>query len=149
VATSIAAGVLICGVVMGCAPRESGESANDETGWVIPTQNPGETIAGARTDIEGVLRVESNGCFTLELPGGERRWVIWPEGTLQADSRVTFDEVSLSDGDGLVGVGALVTPDAIPGWADFDGYTHSLGEFCDAERLGVAALDSVALAVAH
>ncbi len=50
-----------------------------EGGW-MPAQRHGETYAGDRRQIDGVLEIDSNQCYDLTVDG--TTWfVIWPEGS--------------------------------------------------------------------
>jgi hypothetical protein len=122
-------------------------SAVDHTaGLGLPTQPPDDPVPGARADVGGTLRVESNGCFTLESDAGDRRWIVWPAGfAADGDAVRLAGSQRAGDGDRLAGVGADVDASALPAWTDVDSYFHSFGVFCDADRLGVVVLDEVAL----
>ena len=136
---ALAAGVLVA--LTACSPTD------DTAGFGLPTQPPDEPVPGARAEVSGTLRVESNGCFTLESDAGTRRWIVWPSG-LEADGDVVRlgGSDAAGDGDELTGVGAEVDPSAFPQWENPDSYFRSFGTFCDADTLGVVVLDEVALA---
>ncbi|QHT55936.1 hypothetical protein GXP71_07515 [Cellulomonas sp. H30R-01] len=114
-----------------------------EAGFGTPTQQSVGEVPGERTDVEGVLRVEANGCFTLELDDGTRPWIVWPEGTTMDADVVVPGTTRATDGDRLAGRGVLVDASALPGWENADSYAHAFGAFCDAAVVGVVALDEV------
>jgi len=135
VAAAAAAAVL---VLAGCA------GAGDETlaGFGLPVQ-PEEGVPGPRRPVSGVLRVEHNGCFTLEDAGGARRWLVWPRDARHDDDHVVLgDGTAVGDGAVLVGEGARVDAAALPDFTS-DGYYGSFGRFCGADELGVVVLDEV------
>lgn len=136
-----AVGLVLAAVVgAGCGPV--GDSS---AGFGMPTQPRDRPVPGERTDVEGVLRVESNGCFTLELEDGARRWVVWPPGTGMDDDGVVLGRSSrVADGDRLTGTGALVDAAALPDWENADSYFRAFGSFCEAGETGVVVLDVVA-----
>lgn len=140
VAVAAAAGVLLLALTACTSPDDLG-------GFGLPAQPPDEPVPGTRTDVRGTLRVESNGCFTLESEAGTRRWIVWPSG-LESDGDVVRlgGSDAAGDGDELTGVGAEVDPSALPQWENPDSYFYSFGTFCDADALGVIVLDEVALA---
>lgn len=133
----------LVGALAACSGDDPDEAL---AGYGLPTQSAGATTTAPRTTIEGVLRVASNGCFDLELPDGREPWVIWPDGAAQDDVHVLLGNDSWTDGDALVGVGAVVPADALEDWSSTDGYIHSFGDFCEAGERGVVVLDTVASA---
>ena len=129
-----AAAVLLA--LAGCA------GADDLAGFGLAVQ-PEEGIAGPRGPVTGVLRVERNGCFTLEGADGARRWVLWPRDAQHDDDHVRLgDGTRVGDGAVLVGEGTFVDATALPDWSA-DGYYGSFGRFCAADELGVVVLDEV------
>ncbi|WP_124341794.1 hypothetical protein [Cellulomonas algicola] len=116
---------------------------DSEAGFGMPTQQSVGQVPGERSDVEGVLRVEANGCFTLELDDGTRPWVVWPAGTTMDAEAAVLGTTRATDGDRLAGRGVLVDASALPGWENADSYAHAFGAFCDAEAVGVVALDEV------
>lgn len=136
-----AATTVLCLSLAACAVQEG---ASDEAGFGLPVQPSDAALPGVREDVLGTLRVESNGCFTLELDGGGRPWLVWPPGATQEGAVVVLpggDEVG--DGDRLVAVGAPATAEALPGWSEPDSYFHAFGTFCEAHQRGVVLLDEV------
>lgn len=126
-------------VVLGVAACGS----ESQAGFGMPTQDGVGRVPGERTDVEGVLRVEDNGCFTIELDDGTRRWVVWPGGTEMDDDVAVLGATRATDGDRLSGRGVVVDASALPEWENPDSYGHAFGSFCDAGVLGVVALDEV------
>jgi hypothetical protein len=101
-------------------------------------------LPGLLRDITGTLRVESNGCFTLEFDEGERRWVIWPRDTTQeGDVVILSNGENVGDGDRLVSMGALTDAIDLPEWSITDGYLRSFGAFCEADQQGIVIVDRV------
>ena len=140
-AGQLAALAVLCFSVGACAGQPP---AGDEGGFglpILPSNDPPRGPAGVVT---GTLRVESNGCFTLDLDEGDQPWVVWPSGTTQEGDRVILpggDEVG--DGDRLRGDGALADADDLPEWSVSDSYFHAFGTFCGADERGVVLLDRV------
>lgn len=121
--------------------------ADSQAGFGMPTQTAVGGVPGERTEVGGVLRVEVNGCFTLELDDGSRRWVVWPDGfEHDGEGVVLARSFRALDGDRLVGEGLLVDAAALPDWENPDSYAHAFGTFCEAGDLGVVAFDEVATA---
>ena len=136
-----ASGVLALPALAGCGLG----TGDDETlgGFGLPVV-PEEGVPGARGEVTGVLRVERNGCFTLEYEDGARPWVIWPRTARHDGAEVVLgDGTAVGDGTRLVGSGARLGADALPGWDDEDTYLGSFGRFCEAGDVGVVVLDEV------
>lgn len=129
--------VLLCAGLAGCGPG----TADDTAGFGLPIHEaePSSTVE----EVSGTLRVESNGCFTLEV-GGTRPWVVWPPGSSHDGDQVLLaDGEAVADGDRLTGTGTLEGADALPDWTNPDSYFHSFGTFCEAEERGVVLLTQV------
>ena len=123
----------------GCAQTDEGQA-----GFGVPTQPSDEPVAGVRSEIRGTVRVADNGCVMLETSGAGRRWIVWPAGQEHDQGQPVLADRLVADGDVLRGTGALVSADALPGWADRQSYFGSFGTFCSAEETGVVVLDDVA-----
>jgi hypothetical protein len=123
----------------------SGQPApSDEAGFGLPRHPVHTALPDSLRDLTGTLRVEPNGCFTLDLDEGDRRWVIWPRGAAQEGGRVILpDGDDVGDGDRLASVGAVTDAVDLPEWSVADGYLRSVGTFCDADRRGVVIVDRV------
>ena len=115
----------------------------DEAGFGVPRQPAGPPLAGTRTEIRGTVRVESNGCLTLDTGSGERRWIVWPAGQEENQGRPALDGRLVTDGDELTGTGSVVSADALPDWSYRDSYFGSYGAFCGAGQKGIVVLDDV------
>jgi hypothetical protein len=134
----LAAGA-VCLALSGC-----GAPSDSEGGFGLPRQPDDAPVPGARESLDGVLRVEADGCFTWESGSGERRWVLWPPGSEDAGAQVRLPDGALvGDGQALSGTGALVGATALPQWESADSYFRSFGTFCDAGDTGVVVLDAV------
>ena len=125
----------------GCAGED------DSAGFGVPTLVFSEVIDTVAQPLEGTVVVESNGCFDLELPGGELRWIVWPEGTRLGDDgdQVVVGELPVSNGDAITAAGAVAEADVLPGWENPDSYFASFGAFCGAEERGIVALEQASV----
>lgn len=136
-------------VLMGAVPAAlaacSGEEPSD--GFGVPTVAFEEAVEAAAEPVEGTVAVRANGCFDLELPDGEVRWIVWPEGTRLGDDgdQLVVRDLLVRDGDAISGTGALAGAEVLPGWEDPDSYFASFGTFCEAQEYGVVVLDEVTL----
>lgn len=140
ICAAVAAAALVV-LVTGCGV---GEPGSDEVGWGLPVLHDGEHVAGAVTPVDGAFRVEENGCFTLEMPDGSRRWVVWPRDAEQADDTVVLpDGGVVADGDRVSGTGVVAGAEVLPTWSTVDSYFRSIGDFCGAGEAGVVVLSEV------
>ena len=120
---------------------------DDSDGFGVPTASFDETVDASAAPFEGTVTVRANGCFDLELPGGELRWIVWPEGTRLGDDgdELVVGDLPVSDGDAITATGALTGAEVLPGWENPDSYFASFGTFCGAQEYGVVVLDEVAV----
>jgi hypothetical protein len=137
---SPAAGIAALVVLAGCTAP-----VDDEGGFGVPRVPADARRDAGPTEIRGTLRVADDGCLTLETGSGQRRWIVWPTDQDGDHGHPVLDGRVVADGDILVGSGAEVPGDALPGWMRSDGYFVSFGEFCSAGETGVVVLEDVAL----
>jgi hypothetical protein len=134
--------VLALGVTAGCDAED-----DTEGGFGLPVRSAAGEVDLATAPVTGVLRVESDGCFTWEQEeqdGGGRAWVVWPDGAEQDGDRVLLvDGTPVRAGQRLSGTGAVVAAEAFADWANPDSYLGAFGRFCDAGERGVVVLDDV------
>lgn len=93
----------------------------------LPQQLAGETYAGARRDLTGTLTVAENGCVYLDTDGVQRL-LIFPAGSALSDPARLPDGAELHAGEALVGRGAVIRTETLPGGPD--GYWGSVTGFC-------------------
>lgn len=113
-----------------------------EAGPGLPTQPADAALPGDRLDMMATLRVESNGCFTLDVGEGDQPWAVWPAGSRQDDDRIILvngDEVG--DGDRLLLRGAFAPAEVLPRWSAPGSLFNAHGTFCEAGERGVILVD--------
>lgn len=130
-----------------------GCSGSTHSGYGLPTLAPEaqrqvlEDSGRSPVSLDGSLRIESNGCMTLDdssLTGEVQAWIIWPDTAHQDGDAVILDSGSkLVDGDSIGGAGAYIDLTALPDAAEASSYFASFGRFCDAAERGVVLLTEV------
>jgi hypothetical protein len=115
-----------------------------EGGFGVPRQPDDAPLAGERTAVRGTVRVESNGCLTLDTGTGAPRWIVWPADQGGDRGQPVLDGRVVGHGDALTGTGAELPADALPDWEKGDSYFASFGTFCSVERIGIVVFDDVA-----
>jgi hypothetical protein len=136
----LAAATAAVAALTGC-----GGTVDDEGGFGVPRVPADARVDAPPTEIRGTVRVEDDGCLTLETGSGQRRWIVWPSDQEDDQGQPVLDDRVVEDGDVLVGSGTELPGDALPGWMRSDGYFVSFGGFCSAEETGVVVLGDVAL----
>ena len=112
----------LAGVLAGCG------------GVGIPKQQPGETYAGERRDVEGTLEIDSYGCIRVRLDDGTSYAAIWPASADDSQdppglSLGWFQRV-LEDGDRIRGTAALTPLDELKDWSFNSSYWHAALDSC-------------------
>ncbi len=110
-----------------------------EAGMGLPHQSAGLTFPGERQELRAVLEVAENGCLLLALDG-QRYFVVWPAGAVEADRvRLPNGEV-VREGDTIIGTGAF-TPTA-PWVTHKDDYWSRAVSYCASGQAEMVVLDS-------
>lgn len=129
--------VLVLGACSATPPLDN------QGGPGLPVQLPGETYPGEPLSVRSPLLVGTEGCFRLDVSGGER-YVIWPaDFTMDGDVVITDAGVRIAEGDEVTGEGRLTPVDDLFALEGPDGYWASVGGFCIRDEREVVVLDTV------
>jgi uncharacterized protein YfaP (DUF2135 family) len=120
--------------------------AGSEGGFGVPRQPADAPLVGTRTEIRGTVRVEANGCLTLDTGNRAARWIVWPAGQEEEQGQPVLAGRVVADGDEVTGSGAEMSAAVLPGWSNDSSYFRSYGSFCAAGERGIVVLDDVARA---
>jgi hypothetical protein len=97
----------------------------------LPVQNPSESYGHTTEDVEGVLTLESTGCWTIDLGDG-KRLAVFPAGFTKdvtgQHMRSSDGAVVVGSGDRVAAQGGTVPAAGFPGMPD--GYWGNYLSFC-------------------
>ncbi len=130
--------LLAVAVVSGC-------SADSTLGGDrLPVKIPAESYGNDSGALSGVVALEANGCWTIDIGPGESL-LVFPEGWGKDETGSLMlspdGQIDVGDGDTIVGVGGVVAADSFPDVPD--GYWGNYLVFCDLPRSEFAVFDQI------
>lgn len=110
----------------------------------LPVQNPSESYGNTSQVIDGVLTLESNGCWTIDLGDG-KRLAVFPAGFTKNESGLLMSsqdgEIAVASGDEVTARGGVVPAAGFPGVPD--GYWGNYLSFCKPDIEEFVVMDEI------
>ena len=138
-------GMATCLVLAASCATEPTSGDDNTGGHALPVQIAGESYGHTSGDIDGIVTLEANGCWTIDTGEGSQL-VIFPRGFRQDEVNgsvlQSFDgSVRIRDGSQIHGVGGVASVVDFPGVPD--GFWGSYLGFCGPDQTVVVVFDSI------